>query len=120
MALGGSYQHSRQWALFELGCLCSVLYVAKPWAPDVALVGAKSRVADDVGHSPIVDANVHEPRAGAVLAGNLDVQEASALVDTRYDAGVPGLHAEPGYVFRDGKDTVLPVIAERRDERPAR
>ncbi len=83
-------------------------------------MGAKSGVADDVGHSPIVYANVHEPRAGAVLTGNLKVQEASALVDTRYDAGVPSLHTELGYVLRDGKDAVLPVIAEGWDERPAR
>src|SRR5215212_10397686 len=85
----------------------------------VALVGAKSRVADHVWHSPIVYANVYKPNARAVLAGNLEVQEASALVDPRYYTGVPGLHADLGYVFRDGKDTVLSVIAERRDERPA-
>ncbi len=59
-------------------------------------MGAKSGVADDVGHSPIVYANVHEPRAGAVLAGNLEVQEASALVDTRYDAGVPAFTPSSG------------------------
>ena len=78
-----------------------------PWVPDVALVHAKAGVADDVWYSPIVYANVYKPSAGTVIAGDLYVQQTTTLVDAGDRAHISSLHADLGYVFMDGKDSIM-------------
>lgn len=53
-------------------------------------------VTDDVGHAALVEAYVHEPSAGAVLAGDLEIEQVPAFVDPCYDAGVPAFTPSSG------------------------